>query len=221
MSGPLAPATVQGPVLAHEHLALDLSRDADTAAVLGHAHRAQAAAELAELREEYGLGLVVELSCRGMGRDVAALADVSEQSGVAVVAATGWYYEHFHPREVEGAAVEELANMLIQEVEGGLDGTDVLPGVIGEAGSHGEAPSEPEVRTLTAAAHAAVATGLSLATHAQLGRGGLSQLALLTAGGLPPHRISIGHQDLLDDAAVHRELAAAGAYVAFDTVGKE
>lgn len=32
--------------------------------------------------------------------------------------------------------------------------------------------------------------------------------------------MSIGHQDLLDDPGVHRELAASGAYVAFDTVGK-
>lgn len=66
-----------------------------------------------------------------------------------------------------------------------------------------------------------MATGLSLATHAQLGRGGLAQLEVLTAAGLEPRRISVGHQDLFDDATVHRELAAAGAYVAFDTVGKE
>lgn len=32
--------------------------------------------------------------------------------------------------------------------------------------------------------------------------------------------MSIGHQDLLDDPGVHREIAASGAYVAFDTVGK-
>ncbi|MGH3323385.1 MAG: phosphotriesterase family protein, partial [Streptomyces sp.] len=170
---------------------------------------------------EYGLSLVIELTCRGMGRDARALAEVSDRSGVAVVAATGWYYEPFHPREVNGTSVEELARLLTLEIENGLDSTAVLPGVIGEVGSHGDLPSEPEARTLTAAAHAASATGLSLATHAQLGRGGLRQLELLTRAGLAPHRVSIGHQDLLDAPAVHRELAAAGAYVAFDTVGKE
>ena len=82
--------------------------------------------------------------------------------------------------------------------------------MIGEVGSHGDRPSEPEARTLTAAALAATHTGLSVATHAQFGRGGLAQLELLTPGGLAPHRVSIGHQDLLDDPAVHRELAAAG-----------
>lgn len=221
VDGPLAPSLVHGPVLAHEHLALDLTHGTDTAAVLGQAHREQVTAELSGLREEYGLSLVVELTCRGMGRDVRALREISARSGVAVVAATGWYYERFHPREVAGTDAGELAEMLLGEIGGGLDSTHVLPGVIGEVGSHGESPSEPEVRTLTAAARAAVASGLSLATHAQLGRGGLAQLEVLSAAGLAPHRVSIGHQDLLDAPEVHRELAAAGCYVAFDTVGKE
>lgn len=221
VGGLLDPSLVTGPVLAHEHLALDLSRDADAEAVLGFAHREPVTSELAALREEYGLSLVVELTCRGMGRDVGALAEISERSGVAVVAATGWYYEAFHPREVAGASTSALEEDLLREIGTGLDSTDVRPGVVGEVGSHGDAPSSAEERTLTAAARAAVTTGLSVATHAQLGRGGLAQLDLLTAAGLPPHRVSIGHQDLLDSPSVHRELAAAGAYVAFDTVGKE
>ncbi|GAA0447296.1 phosphotriesterase [Streptomyces olivaceiscleroticus] len=221
VTGPLSPAAVRGPALAHEHLALDLRRDADRAAVLGAAHADAVTRELAVLHEEYGLALVVELTCRGMGRDVAALARIAKDSGVPVVAATGWYYEPFHPSEVGGADVEELAGTLVREITEGIGPERVLPGVIGEVGSHGDRPSVPEVRTLTAAARAAVATGLSVATHAQLGRGGPAQLALLTAEGLPAHRICVGHQDLLDDPVVHRELAERGAYVAFDTVGKE
>ncbi|MEV0374294.1 phosphotriesterase [Streptomyces sp. NPDC050636] len=221
VSGPLPVCAVRGPVLAHEHLALDLTRGTDPAAVLAERHRPAVTAELAVLREEFGLALVIELTCRGMGRDVRALARIAEASGVAVVAGTGWYHEAFHPPGVATADTGRLAAALTDEIEHGCGTTGIRPGVVGEAGSHGDAPSEPETRTLAAAARAAAATGLSLATHAQLGRGGLAQLELLTAAGLPPHRISIGHQDLLDDPAVHRKVAAAGAYVAFDTVGKE
>ncbi|WP_231633482.1 phosphotriesterase family protein, partial [Streptomyces clavuligerus] len=244
VTGPLPGHAVTGPVLAHEHLALDLDRTGEGAAVLDARHAPAVAAELAGLREEYGLGLVVEPTCRGMGRDPAALRRISRASGVAVVAATGWYYEPFHTPEVNGAGVEELADVLIREITTGITtgaaagittgaaagavpaaaGTGagpVLPGIIGEVGSHGETPSEPETRVLRAAARAALATGLAVATHAHLGRGGPAQLALLTREGLPPDRVSIGHQDLLDSPAVHRELAATGAYVAFDTVGKE
>jgi phosphotriesterase-related protein len=212
---------VRGPVLAHEHLALDLTSRGDTAAVLDGRHRAAVTTELAGLHEEFGLSLVMELTCRGMGRDAGTLARIARESGVAVVAGTGWYYEHFHPREVAEREVDELTAELVRDIEEGMDGTGVRPGVIGEAGSHGVHPSAQEARTLTAAAHAALATGLSVATHAPLGRGGPAQLELLTGAGLPPHRVSIGHQDLLDDPGVHRELAAAGAYIAFDTVGKE
>ncbi|SCK33885.1 phosphotriesterase [Streptomyces sp. WMMB 322] len=221
VSGPLEAARVRGPVLAHEHLALDLSRGGDPTAVLDGRHRPAVTAELAALREEFGLSLVVELTCRGMGRDAAALAGISRGSGVAVVAGTGWYYERFHPVEAAAAGADELAGKLVREIEYGIGGTGVHPGVIGEAGSHGDVPGAQEARTLTAAAYAARSTGLSLATHAQLGRGGPAQLELLTGAGLEPHRVSIGHQDLTDDSGVHRELAAEGAYVAFDTVGKE
>ncbi|MBC9711645.1 phosphotriesterase [Streptomyces sp. TRM66268-LWL] len=220
--GPLSPTDVHGPVLAHEHLALDLDRSGDRAAVLDpQLHGPRIVGELAALRAEFGLSLVVELTCRGMGRDVEALARMAKESGVAVVAATGWYYEPFHPPEIGDASVERLADTLIREIDGRIGTTGIRPGVIGEVGSHGAEPSEPETRSLLAAARAAVATGLSVATHAQLGRGGPAQLDLLTGAGLAPHRISVGHQDLLDDPSVHRELAASGAYVAFDTVGKE
>ena len=222
VAGPLPVSAVRGPALAHEHLILDLDRTGDGAAVLDAVrHRSAVTSELAALHAEFGLALVIELTCRGMGRDPRALARIAEESGVAVVAGTGWYHEPFHPDGTAAASVEQLTATLVEEIDGGLDGTGVRPGVLGEIGSHGDRPSEAEMRTLLAAAHAALATGLSIATHAQLGRGGLAQLELLTGTGLAPHRISLGHQDLLDDPAVHRELAAAGAYVAFDTVGKE
>ncbi|RII09562.1 hypothetical protein DSC45_30150 [Streptomyces sp. YIM 130001] len=219
--GPLPADDIDGPALAHEHLVLDLDRTGDGAAVLDPALHAPAVTkELAALRAEFGLSLVLELTCRGMGRDPRALVRIAAETGIAVVAATGWYYEPFHPAEIAGSSVADLATTLVREIADGIDDTGVHPGVIGEVGSHGDRPSEPETRSLLAAAQAAVATGLSVATHAQLGRGGLAQLDLLTGAGLAPERISIGHQDLLDDPAVHRELAAAGAYVAFDTVGK-
>ncbi|MFJ1744723.1 phosphotriesterase [Streptomyces sp. NPDC088116] len=221
VAGPLPVSAVRGPALAHEHLVLDLDRTGDGAAVLDAVrHRSAVTSELAALRAEFGLRLVIELTCRGMGRDPRALARIAEESGVAVVAATGWYYEPFHPDGTGTASVEQLTATLVEEIDGGLDGTGIRPGVLGEIGSHGDRPGQAETRTLLAAAHAALTTGLSVATHTQLGRGGLAQLELLTRTGLAPHRISLGHQDLLDDPAVHRELAAAGAYVAFDTVGK-
>ncbi|MEU6017277.1 phosphotriesterase [Streptomyces sp. NPDC047515] len=222
VTGDLPAGSVTGPALAHEHLVLDLDHKGDGAAVLDpDLHTPAVTTELTALREDFGLGLVVELTCRGMGRDVRALARIARDAGIAVVAATGWYYEPFHTPEIDDATVEELARTLVAEIDGGIGATGIRPGVLGEIGSHGDTPTAPEAKVLRASARAALATGLSVATHAQLGRGGIAQLELLTGEGLPAHRVSIGHQDLLDDPAVHVELAASGAYVAFDTVGKD
>ncbi|MGW4837895.1 phosphotriesterase family protein [Streptomyces globisporus] len=222
VTGELTAEAVRGPVLPHEHLVLDLDRKGDGEAVLDAQHHAAAVTgELSGLRLRFGLSLVVELTCRGMGRDVRALARISREAGVPVVAATGWYYEPFHTPEVDTADVDQLAAVLVREIEDGIGATGIRPGVLGEIGSHGDLPAPAEAKVLRAAGRAALATGLPLATHAQLGRGGVAQLDLLMAEGLPAERICIGHQDLLDDPGVHRELAERGAYVAFDTVGKE
>lgn len=56
VTGPLACASVRGPVLAHEHLVLDLDLKGDGAAVLdADRHGASVGAELTALREEFGL----------------------------------------------------------------------------------------------------------------------------------------------------------------------
>lgn len=217
--GDREPSTLGGVALAHEHLSIDLSREEDPGGVLRDEEAVLE--ELMEARERFGLGLVVELTCQGMGRDPRALRRMSEASGVQVVCATGFYYGRFHPPYVEDLSVDELADRLVEEVRDGVDGTGVRPGVIGEVGSHGPEMSGAEERCFRAAARAALATGLSVCTHAHLGVGAVGQLELLLEEGLPAERICLGHQDLIDDPGQHRALAEAGAYVAFDTVGKE
>ncbi len=213
----LRPEDVTGKVLAHEHLRLDLRTEADAEATLHDT--AAVTNELSDARRDHDLGLVVDLTCRGMGGDARVVRRISEDSGVEVVVATGWYYQRFHPRGEPGASVEEAAETLLADIRDGVD-DGIVPGVLGEIGSHGEHASDAERIGLRASARAAVESGLSLGTHAHLGQGAREQLALLTGEGLAPHRISLGHQDLCEDGRQHRELAAEGAYVAFDTVGK-
>ena len=215
----LVPADeITGTTLAHEHLAIDLRTPGDAAGML--AQEDEIIAELADCRERFGLSLVVDLTCRGMGRDVLAVDRIARAAGIHAVVATGYYYEKFHRPEVAEWDAERLAADLVAEIENGCDGTGIQPGVLGEIGSHGAEPTPSEERSLRAAALAAVATGLSVATHAHLGNGGLGQLELLASTGLEPHRISIGHQDLWRDHAQHRAIAEQGGYVAFDTFGK-
>ncbi|WP_329088276.1 aryldialkylphosphatase [Actinomadura citrea] len=246
VTGTIATSDITGPVLSHEHLQLDLRwparpqlADSDPSRWLDEEKAVQR--ELNALRKDHGLGLVVDLTCSGMGRNAAALARISAGARVAVVAGTGVFTEPFHPafvREVLAAgaapaapgfepgpsgaeysgpsAVDRLAERLLAEVGFGMDGTNSLPGVIGEIGTWGEAPTEAEELCLRAAGQAARYSGLSVATY---GRAGLAQLEILTSAGLPPERVAVGQQDRVDDTAQHRKIAESGGYVSFGTLG--
>ncbi|MFC9973337.1 phosphotriesterase [Spirillospora sp. NPDC127200] len=221
VTGTISTAVITGTVLAHEHLQLDLRWPARPALVDSDPRRwldeeKSVTAELAALRTGHDLGLVVDLTCSGMGRNAAGLARVSAGSRVAVVAGTGFFAEPFHPALVREADVDKLAERMLAEIGFGMDGTSGLPGVIGEIGTWGETPTADEERCLRAAAQAARYSGLSVATH---GRPGLAQLEILTSAGLDPARIAVGQQDRVDDPAAHRKIAESGAYVSFGSLG--
>lgn len=227
VAGPLPISAVRGPSLAREHLAVDARWAGGAEAVLSPAvHASRVAGELEELAEDFGLYLAVELTCRGMGRDPATLGWISERSGVAVVAAGGWYGGPWPleggrvPREVAEVGVEGLTELLVAEVVEGFDGLGIRPGVLGGLGSGRGAPGVLERRALAASGRAAARTGLSVVVHAPGGWGGLERLESVTGAELAPHRVCVGQQDQLGDSAAHRELASCGAYIAFDTVGE-
>lgn len=218
--GTLAPGNVGGPVLPHEHLHVDLRTPTDSRGYLDHGD--SVTDELRALADEQGLSLIVDQTCRGMGRNFGKLADISRRSGVPIVGSTGWYYENFHPTG-EPPAVEEATQLLIQDIEEGEEVPGVgrvRAGLIGEVGSHGEDLTDAERRAFEAAAQASLATGVAISTHAHLGRGAAAQLEILLGAGVPPERICVGHQDLLAETSDILTSARTGVYVALDTAGK-
>jgi phosphotriesterase-related protein len=79
-------------------------------------------------------------------------------------------------------------------------------------------PIEREL--LIGAAIAGAETGLPVTTHTTLGTLGFEQVQLLTKQGLPVDQIIIGHQDLNPNKEEVLSVLEAGAYIAFDTIGK-
>jgi phosphotriesterase-related protein len=82
--------------------------------------------ELAELRA-LGAGTIVETTVAGWGRDVARLRELSERSGLHVVATSGYYVETCHPPDTGTLDVDALAERLVREVTLGADGTTSVP----------------------------------------------------------------------------------------------
>ncbi|GAA0946119.1 phosphotriesterase [Nonomuraea longicatena] len=213
VTGPMRAAAVTGAVLPHEHLRTDLrwavGIDSDPYRWLDEER--PVTDELRALRQDHGVGLVVDLTCTGMGRDTAALARMAAGSRVPVIAATGLFAEPF--AQVGTASVEELTRRLMDEITSGLDESGALPGVIGEVGTWGEEPTAAEERCLRAAARASLSSRLPVATH---GVNGTALLEILLSEGLDPGRVSVGYAGT--DPGAARKIAEAGAYVSVCTL---
>lgn len=213
VTGPIRAAAITGAVLPHEHLRTDMrwavGIDSDPHRWLEEERTVTE--ELRALRQYDNLGLVVELTCLGMGRDAASLARIAAGSKVPVIAATGLFAEPF--TQAGTAGVDELTSRLMAEISSGLDGTGVFPGVIGEVGCWGDEPTPAEERSLVAAARASRSSTLPVATY---GQNGMSLLEILLGEGLPARRVSVGHTG--SDPGTARKIVEAGAYVSLSSL---
>ena len=120
------------------------------------------AREELELFARAGGDCLVSVSTGQMTRMAGEMRQVSEETGVKVVAATGFYVHEYWPAEYFGWSVDDMVRFILDEVERGLDGTDVRPGILKAAGN---VLDEPTIRALSACARAQAETGLSLLVH--------------------------------------------------------
>ncbi|MGH2448530.1 MAG: phosphotriesterase family protein [Chloroflexota bacterium] len=248
VTGPI-PATDLGVTLAHEHLFIDLNclwqaphqswqegldnsipclHNRGLLAMDPYVSRPNlcldesgvAAQELQTFRDLGGCS-VVDLTVHGIRPRPEALATLSRQTGVHIVAGCGFYVQRAHPPSVAGMSQDEIADFLGREVEIGIDGTGIRPGIIGELGT--SSPIHPDERkVLRAAAAVQRETGLSINVHVAIwAREALSVLDILEEAGANPGRVVISHLDEALDTDYHRAVLRRGAYVEFDTFGSE
>ncbi len=96
-------------------------------------------------------------------------------------------------------SVQELAQEMVDEIEQGIDGTELKAGIIAEIGSSEGKITPLEEKVFIAAALAHNQTGRPISTHTSFSTMGLEQLALLQAHGVDLSRVTVGHCDLKDN----------------------
>lgn len=74
---------------------------------------------------------VVDLTPHGLGRDPARLKRIAARTGLNIVMGTGWYRWPFQPDDIADKSVEDLASLMIADVQRG-DAHDIRAGIIGE-----------------------------------------------------------------------------------------
>src|SRR5699024_8405112 len=207
-----------GVCAAHEHLSIDLSsikNDPDT--ILDDEKGMEE-----ELNHFYNAGgrSLVELTNDGMGRNVKRLQHLSEMSGVHIVTCTGFYKDPFIPEFAKGWNQDQFAHHFINEINNGIEGTGIYPGVIGEVGTSKNEIKPIEKELILGSGKAGVKTGLTVSTHTTLGTMGSDQVDMLIGLGLPVDQIVIGHQDLNPNKEEVLDVLKSGVYIGFDTIGK-
>jgi phosphotriesterase-related protein len=208
-------AGVRGRILAHEHLQIDLSAQKGPANRIGQAEESAVVDDLRHAKE-FGLAAITDLSAPGWGRDPVALRRISEQAGVAVVCAAGFYWDPF-PAIASNGTVDELRDIMIAEIETGVGGTDIRCGVIKVGTNRGE-PDGIAERLFQAAVGAALATGAPIITHTSSPDQAAWHVRVLERAGMDMTRVLISHMGAARDVAELTELARSGVLMGVDKV---
>jgi phosphotriesterase-related protein len=221
VTGPVDPGTL-GRVLTHEHLGSLVPGPFLWGGAADHS--AELAANALCRVPELGFRTVVDLTpigIRDVPRNIKLLREVSERTGLNIVAGSAFYLEPFMPDWVRRAELDELEEFFTREATTGVEDTGIKLGMYGEAATGLGAIAPAEARCLRAIARAHRATGLAINTHTTHGTMALEQVQILREEGADLSRVTIGHMDIQPDLDYVRQVLRTGVSVSFDTIGKE
>lgn len=207
-----------GKTYIHEHLKIDLSshkKDLDT-----RFDDIDSVIEEMKVIKAKGIDTIVELTNRGMGRDIQAMKKIADASGINVIVSTGFYKEPFLPKYIYEMEEKDIIKLLLKEILEGIDDTEIKAHVIGEIGTSKDKITPIESKILKIAAKTHLETGKPISTHTTLGTMALEQISLLKEYGVDLSKVVIGHLDLKCDLDYHLKIADTGCFMAFDTIGK-
>ena len=173
-----------------------------------------------------GIGSIIDLTVAGIGRDVALIRRVAEQTTLNIIVATGYYTFNDLPHFVEtrarftgGPTADMLCEWFVGDITDGIARTGVKAGILKCATDHpGVTPGVEEVLRACARAHRA--TGVPISTHTQPAtRRGLEQQEIFAEEGVDLSRVVIGHSGDTADLDYLEELLARGSYLGMDRFG--
>ncbi|QGQ47777.1 phosphotriesterase [Metabacillus sediminilitoris] len=175
---------------------------------------------------------IVDAQPIGSGRHSQWLMAASQQTGIQIVASTGFHKLMFYPENhwIRNADADTLTELFRDELENGMytDGEEAWPvkqiearaGIIKTAADI-EGVGGQYYRLFKAASHAAIATGAPIMSHTELGFGALDQIKLFTDLGVAPSQLIICHLDRkMDNADYMLHVASTGVYLELDTIGR-
>lgn len=215
-----------GKTMIHEHFIFGYPGFAGdlTLGPFRKAEALEAGIQAANAVMKFGVKTVVDPTPNECGRNPEVLKEISEETGLQIVCATGYYYEgegattYFKFRQSLGTAEDDIYGMFMKEITDGIAETGIRPGIIKLATSKNQI-TPYERMFFNAAAKAHQETGIMLLTHTQEGTMGPEQALLLTKLGVDPAKIVIGHMCGNTDIDYQKKTLQTGVKIGFDRFG--
>lgn len=165
---------------------------------------------------------IVENSTYGLNRDIQFLKRLSIETGVNVVAGTGFYVASLQDKSTLQMSIEDLILKMKKDLLEGVDNTGIKCGIMGELGC--SFPLEPfERNVLKAAAEVQSELNCPVIIHPGRDRSSPEEIVriLQEAGGILSKTIMSHLERTIFDLTELSEFAAFGSYCEFDLFGIE
>lgn len=215
----------------HEHLFLEMGKSYQISGALFMDDLRKSTEEMKSYRQAGG-GLVLDAQPVFAGRMAENLVAASKDSGVHVVASTGFHKTIFYEEDayIFYKSEQDITDLFISEFESGMvssqrDGQKTLPARAGAiktaVDSGGIFKDKVYTKLFAAAANAAVKTGLPVICHIEQGEDAFAVVDFFMKRGVAPARLIICHLDRARyDIGYHKEAAKAGVYLEYDTINR-
>lgn len=215
----------------HEHLLMGKGKPGEKYPELYYDELEKSLQEAQEFVNAGGKGLV-EAQPGGCCRMTEELVEISRQTGLHIVASTGFHKMAFYPEGhwIFTECEETLTDIFVHELCEGMyvDGAFEKPEqcIEARAGQIKTAMETTEIndqyrKVFIAAAKAAKMTGAPIMMHVENGHHPMKYVELLLQEGVCPEQMIICHLDrACKDVEIHKELAKSGTYIEYDTIAR-
>jgi 5-phospho-D-xylono-1,4-lactonase len=177
--------------------------------------------ELIEYRQAGG-NAILDCQPGGCGRNGSVLASLSMDSGVSIIACTGFHRPIYYGPNywIWNSTADQVTDHLMAEINTGLEET-LGSEIIIKAGFIKIGCEDILGKTyqpaLLGAAQAAKISGKMIEVHTEKGQAAADILNFLLISGVAPSQIVLCHMDKRPDYGLHRELAQSGVALEYDT----
>lgn len=223
--------TIRGPIdsaelgrtLSHEHLTNGFSGMESVPGMLRRREMVGRSVAALVRAHEAGVESIIDCTPWDLGRQVWLFEAVAERSPVNIVCATGVY--RWVPPIYWGMSPDEIAEIWTREIEEGINGSGIRPGIIklawdieaAQVDGPGQTPRQNLELTARAAALTAMRTGTPITCHTRAqDRLGTPLLDIFEEEGLDLAAVTIGHSNDTRDLDYLRAIARRGANVGLD-----